>query len=121
VSDGEHARMERRLDDIETRIREIERVESPFIRQLVSDVREVQHAVGRMDIEGTRLTQLRMHSMDEAISGLRTEVSELRKDRDTDRENAEKEGRANRRAIGIVILAAALSFAASFILNAVVR
>lgn len=116
------------LVDHEQRIRSIETLESPYQRQLVTEVQQMdreirafQAKVTELDMEGTHITQVKLASLNEVQAQLRAMVVRLEDKIDKARADAERDAKANRRAIMMAIIAGVTSLGVQLIILFVTR
>jgi hypothetical protein len=95
VSDAAFARLEREVENLQLRLREVENVDTPRQRELVGELRSLREKIERMDIQGTEVTR-------ERITNIKDDVSEIKEA--LLRQDAEK--RADRRVMLGALLAA---------------
>ncbi len=107
-------RLQRDVEDLAVRIRTLEALDTPFTRQLVKQVADLQEAVSRINERGAVATIGELRRLADRIAALREDVADVERSIQALRD----EGKALRRAVLIAVLAAALSLAGSLILRA---
>jgi ABC-type uncharacterized transport system auxiliary subunit len=103
VPDGD-GRLEREVEDLQTRVRSLEQVNTPRQRELVEDLRKVREKVAELDTHGTAVTQVRLANIEEDLRAI-TKLFE----------SEAKDKRNDRRAIAAALIAAAGAVAVAVI------
>jgi hypothetical protein len=95
VSDAAFDRLERQVENLQLRLREVENVDTPRQRELVSELRTLRDKIERMDVQGTEVTRVRLKNIEDDIHEIKDALL---------RQDAEK--RADRRVMLGALLAA---------------
>lgn len=77
-------RLERDVEDLATRVRQVENIDTPASRQVLSEFREVQRRLGEIERRGTAITTERMRELRKMVDANATRITKLEDARDED-------------------------------------
>jgi MFS superfamily sulfate permease-like transporter len=103
-------RLEREVETLTIRVRNVENLDTPMARQLTTTAQKLQDQVASMDVHGTQVTQVRLRNIEDDIGEIKDGIREMRSTQES-----------SRRAVNLALLAGTLSLAGSLILFAVVK
>jgi hypothetical protein len=100
----ERQRLQRDLEDLTLRVRTLENVDTPIQRQLVADLRATQAKITEMDVQGTRVTQVRLSNIEEDMRDIKATL-----------QRQEDNKLADRRVVLGALMAAAVAIALAIV------
>lgn len=78
VQDGGLRRLVRDVEELAVRVREIENVQNPIAKQLVTEFRDLQKKVNDIDLQGATVTRIRLKAIEDAIEDLAEDAKSSR-------------------------------------------